>query len=187
MTGNVCRKSPDSTTECFLVAVKSLAKFYRALLPYTTDLSWYWARARDKARHDLIPIPYGYRGYYGRPELSGNVTDILENRFENRTSPPEIRRAFTFRALSPTKSASRDTRVLHNTSGQPGLHRVSEGIVIFGSRAAIEFSFGGKERPAQRRSNCSIVLTARVSVGKAIFGSRAAIEFIFEAVPRVNS
>ncbi|GFW98661.1 hypothetical protein TNCV_2758401 [Trichonephila clavipes] len=65
--------------------------------------------------------------------------------------------------------------------------RVSEGIAIFGSRAAIEFSFGGKERPAHRRSNCSIVLTARVSEGKAIFGSSAAIEFIFEAVPRVNS
>ncbi|GFT27477.1 hypothetical protein TNCV_1275721 [Trichonephila clavipes] len=30
---------------------------------------------------------------------------------------------------------------------------VSEGIAIFGSRAAIEFSFGEKERPAQRRSN----------------------------------
>ncbi|GFW42662.1 hypothetical protein TNCV_257231 [Trichonephila clavipes] len=32
-------------------------------------------------------------------------------------------------------------------------HTVSEGIAIFGSRAAIEFSFGEKERPAQRRSN----------------------------------
>ncbi|GFX80926.1 hydroxyacid oxidase 1 [Trichonephila clavipes] len=31
--------------------------------------------------------------------------------------------------------------------------RVSEGKAIFGSRAAIEFSFGGKERPAQRGSN----------------------------------
>ncbi|GFW21416.1 hypothetical protein TNCV_1532411 [Trichonephila clavipes] len=30
---------------------------------------------------------------------------------------------------------------------------VSEGKAIFGGRAAIEFSFGEKERPAQRRSN----------------------------------
>ncbi|GFV86264.1 hypothetical protein TNCV_2093051 [Trichonephila clavipes] len=64
---------------------------------------------------------------------------------------------------------------------------MSVGKAIFGSRAAIEFSFGEKERPAQRRSNSSIVLTARVSEGKAIFGSRAAIEFISEAMPRVNS
>ncbi|GFV20387.1 hypothetical protein TNCV_4141481 [Trichonephila clavipes] len=58
---------------------------------------------------------------------------------------------------------------------------------IFGSCAAIEFSFGEGERLAQRRSNRSIVLMSRVSRGKAIFGSSAAIEFIFEAVPRVNS
>ncbi|GFX12921.1 hypothetical protein TNCV_3659171 [Trichonephila clavipes] len=57
--------------------------------------------------------------------------------------------------------------------------RVSEGIAIFESRAAIEFSFGEKERPAHRRSNLSIVFTARVSEGIAIFGSRAAIEFSF--------
>ncbi|GFW11541.1 retrovirus-related Pol polyprotein from transposon opus [Trichonephila clavipes] len=50
---------------------------------------------------------------------------------------------------------------------------------IFGSRAAIEFSLGEGERPAQRRSNRSIVFTATVSEGIAIFGSRAAIEFSF--------
>ncbi|GFS98353.1 hypothetical protein TNCV_2208791 [Trichonephila clavipes] len=49
---------------------------------------------------------------------------------------------------------------------------------IFGSRAAIEFSLGEGERPAQR-SNISIVFTATVSEGIAIFGSRAAIQFSF--------
>ncbi|GFV83877.1 hypothetical protein TNCV_387851 [Trichonephila clavipes] len=29
----------------------------------TVGLQWYWARARDKASHDPIPIPLGYRGH----------------------------------------------------------------------------------------------------------------------------
>ncbi|GFX40930.1 hypothetical protein TNCV_2216291 [Trichonephila clavipes] len=65
---------------------------------------------------------------------------------------------------------------------------------IFGSRAAIEFSFREGERLAQRRSNRSIVFTECpegkrrefMSVeGKTgqilLIGSSAAIEFIFEA------
>ncbi|GFT12753.1 integrase catalytic domain-containing protein [Trichonephila clavipes] len=34
----------------------------RASLPYTAGLQWYWARTRDKASHDPMPIPLGYRG-----------------------------------------------------------------------------------------------------------------------------
>ncbi|GFY08753.1 hypothetical protein TNCV_5006661 [Trichonephila clavipes] len=34
----------------------------RASLPYTAGLQWYWARTRDQASHDPIPIPLGYRG-----------------------------------------------------------------------------------------------------------------------------
>ncbi|GFX79487.1 hypothetical protein TNCV_824761 [Trichonephila clavipes] len=30
---------------------------------YTAGLWWYWARTRDKASHDPIPIPLGYRGH----------------------------------------------------------------------------------------------------------------------------
>ncbi|PRD37335.1 UNVERIFIED_CONTAM: hypothetical protein NCL1_06136 [Trichonephila clavipes] len=26
-------------------------------------LKWYWARTRDKASHDPMPIPLGYRGH----------------------------------------------------------------------------------------------------------------------------
>ncbi|GFU35319.1 hypothetical protein TNCV_2143671 [Trichonephila clavipes] len=35
----------------------------RASLPYTAGLQWYWARTRDKASHDPMPIPLGYRGH----------------------------------------------------------------------------------------------------------------------------
>ncbi|GFU03894.1 hypothetical protein TNCV_383961 [Trichonephila clavipes] len=41
----------------------------------------------------------------------------------------------------------------HHHNNNNGPIGVSEGKAIFGSRAAIEFSFGEKERPAQRRSN----------------------------------
>ncbi|GFS97723.1 hypothetical protein TNCV_2558781 [Trichonephila clavipes] len=37
--------------------------FERASLPYTAGLQWYWARTRDKASHDPMPIPLGYRGH----------------------------------------------------------------------------------------------------------------------------
>ncbi|GFW35518.1 uncharacterized protein TNCV_3071461 [Trichonephila clavipes] len=35
-----------------------------ASLPYTVGLEWYWARTRDKASHDPMPIPLGYRGHF---------------------------------------------------------------------------------------------------------------------------
>ncbi|GFS88096.1 hypothetical protein TNCV_764761 [Trichonephila clavipes] len=28
------------------------------------SLRWYWARTRDKASHDRMPIPLGYRGHF---------------------------------------------------------------------------------------------------------------------------
>ncbi|GFS61212.1 hypothetical protein TNCV_3104711 [Trichonephila clavipes] len=36
----------------------------RASLPYTAGLQWYWARTRDKASHDPMPMPLGYRGHH---------------------------------------------------------------------------------------------------------------------------
>ncbi|GFY18602.1 transposable element Tcb2 transposase [Trichonephila clavipes] len=41
----------------------SSLQIYRASLPYTAGLLWYWARTRDKASHDPIPIPLGYRDH----------------------------------------------------------------------------------------------------------------------------
>ncbi|GFX48076.1 hypothetical protein TNCV_4114111 [Trichonephila clavipes] len=35
----------------------------RASLPYTAGLQWHWARTREKASQDPIPIPLGYHGH----------------------------------------------------------------------------------------------------------------------------
>ncbi|GFV61119.1 hypothetical protein TNCV_2099941 [Trichonephila clavipes] len=42
----------------------------RASLPYTAGLLWYWARTRDKASHDPMPIPLGYRGHHSLLDVS---------------------------------------------------------------------------------------------------------------------
>ncbi|GFV91239.1 transposable element Tcb1 transposase [Trichonephila clavipes] len=54
----------------------------RASLPYTAGLQWYWARTRDKASHDPMHIPLGYRGHYkqikGLPQ-GGPPSNCLAN------------------------------------------------------------------------------------------------------------
>ncbi|GFT41922.1 hypothetical protein TNCV_1667691 [Trichonephila clavipes] len=60
-----------------------------AKVPCGLSTVWYWARTRDKASHDPIPIPLGYRGIsYGVGRLhivSGTVKamdyiEILQNK-----------------------------------------------------------------------------------------------------------
>ncbi|GFV47927.1 transposable element Tcb2 transposase [Trichonephila clavipes] len=68
----------------------------RASLPYTAGLPWYWARARDKASHDPMPIPLGYRerGESGeaaiipRTSLKGTVNGT---RYCNKILLPYVR------------------------------------------------------------------------------------------------
>ncbi|GFT44096.1 hypothetical protein TNCV_2111211 [Trichonephila clavipes] len=41
-------------------------------------LEWYWVRTRDKASHDPIPIPLGYRGHepYGEEPYHGGTQHL---------------------------------------------------------------------------------------------------------------
>ncbi|GFT57215.1 hypothetical protein TNCV_1692221 [Trichonephila clavipes] len=48
----------------------SSQQMQRASLPYTAGLWCYWARTRDQASHDPIPIPLGYRGPRRHQKLS---------------------------------------------------------------------------------------------------------------------
>ncbi|GFU30547.1 hypothetical protein TNCV_1687861 [Trichonephila clavipes] len=47
------------------------------------NCKWYWARTRDKASHDPMPIPLGYRGH----QLTGDVKiTSLQGHFPDETS-----------------------------------------------------------------------------------------------------
>ncbi|GFV78606.1 hypothetical protein TNCV_1889121 [Trichonephila clavipes] len=46
----------------------SSRQIYCASLPYMARRKWYWARTCDKASHDPIPIPLGYRGHHSLDE-----------------------------------------------------------------------------------------------------------------------
>ncbi|GFS62226.1 uncharacterized protein TNCV_477451 [Trichonephila clavipes] len=75
----------------------------RASLPYTAGLQWYWARTRDKASHDPMPIPLGYRGLWWssncvpwNPEvlrvkiISRNVSPSEQEEDERRPMPTSV-------------------------------------------------------------------------------------------------
>ncbi|GFX19800.1 hypothetical protein TNCV_1433611 [Trichonephila clavipes] len=53
----------ERCTSIFLHDRRAIVFLKRASLPYTAGLQWYWARTRDKASHDPMPIPLGYRGH----------------------------------------------------------------------------------------------------------------------------
>ncbi|GFY19759.1 hypothetical protein TNCV_4649311 [Trichonephila clavipes] len=47
--------------------------------------AWYWARTRDKASHDPIPIPLGYRGRFKLGKTSKEIYAILVRVYEDQT------------------------------------------------------------------------------------------------------
>ncbi|GFU44496.1 SCAN domain-containing protein 3 [Trichonephila clavipes] len=55
-------KSSAKCERLFKLFCEEQNEDHRASLPYTAGLQWYWARTRDKASHDPMPIPLGYRG-----------------------------------------------------------------------------------------------------------------------------
>ncbi|GFU67201.1 hypothetical protein TNCV_4689331 [Trichonephila clavipes] len=58
-----CYKWSPSCRHLTTVNHNTCRQVARASLPYTAGLQWYWARTRDKASHDPMPIPLGYRGH----------------------------------------------------------------------------------------------------------------------------
>ncbi|GFX73751.1 uncharacterized protein TNCV_4290671 [Trichonephila clavipes] len=52
----------------------------------TRSVKWYWARTRDKASHDPIPIPLGYRDHINRLKLERQEFG-LPLREHNSTAP----------------------------------------------------------------------------------------------------
>ncbi|GFU12973.1 hypothetical protein TNCV_1457021 [Trichonephila clavipes] len=55
---------------------------------------WYWARTRDKASHDPIPITLGYRGH-GNPVVKVTPSWLACHKFEPSTAedPPRVEEA----------------------------------------------------------------------------------------------
>ncbi|GFT22095.1 hypothetical protein TNCV_3271501 [Trichonephila clavipes] len=48
---------------------------------------WYWARTRDKASHDPMPVPLGYRGHLCLVEIAENS---FKRFFRNYMMPGNI-------------------------------------------------------------------------------------------------
>ncbi|GFW29301.1 hypothetical protein TNCV_742431 [Trichonephila clavipes] len=56
-------------------------KLSTCIAAYTAGLQWYWARTRDKASHDPMPIPLGYRGHLTIIEdVFGDAQDMMGRR-----------------------------------------------------------------------------------------------------------
>ncbi|GFU90660.1 transposable element Tcb2 transposase, partial [Trichonephila clavipes] len=76
------------------VSTKTVRNRLHGVGLYARQPMWYWARTRDKASHDPIPIPLGYRGLGGGGVLmyGGISIDGRTDLYINRDGPLTARR-----------------------------------------------------------------------------------------------
>ncbi|GFW20313.1 hypothetical protein TNCV_3457511 [Trichonephila clavipes] len=115
---------------------------------YSMEVVWYWGRTRDKASHDLIPIPLGYRG----PNLVDR--DVLRQRFlKLLIMPPCI-------AALPVKEEYQPLRV---DFAKIGSFFKEMRIILLFRLTSVRLSYPGDTQPAAHRAFFSDPVSAHCS------------------------
>ncbi|GFX93248.1 hypothetical protein TNCV_4761271 [Trichonephila clavipes] len=77
-----------------LIAEASLSKPKKKDLIVKIPDCWYWDRTRDKASHDPIPIPLGYRGHpdYVEEDVKLMFDSIVKDRIRKEEKEEKFQR-----------------------------------------------------------------------------------------------